>query len=102
MGKALSGELHIQGQVLLELLQYCSLKYNLPSLLIQPQVRNYNYCSIIFSYLWDRVCSIFSGAGKFFLAHGLRQITRETKYDVNCLQTLLTCHKRRPPNDVRC
>ena len=29
-----------------------------------------------FSYLLDRVCSIFSGAGKFCLAHGLRQLTR--------------------------
>ena len=27
------------------------------------------------SNVWDRVCSIFSGAGKFCLAHGLRQLT---------------------------
>ena len=26
----------------------------------------------IISYLWDRVCSIFSGAGKFFLAYQIR------------------------------
>ena len=32
-----------------------------------------------FSYLWDRVCSIFSGAGKFCCAHGLRQLTRDIK-----------------------
>ena len=35
-------------------------------------------------------CSIFSGAGKFCLAHGLRQLTRDTKSDVICLQTTLT------------
>ena len=29
-----------------------------------------------FSYLLDRDCSIFSGVGKFCLAHGLRQLTR--------------------------
>ena len=28
-----------------------------------------------FSKLRDRVCSIFSGTGKFCLAHGLRQLT---------------------------
>ena len=31
----------------------------------------------MFSYLWDRVCFIFSSAGKFYLAHELRQLTRE-------------------------
>ena len=41
-----------------------------------------------FSYLWDRVCSIFRGAGKFCLAHGLRQLTRDTICDVSCLQML--------------
>ena len=34
----------------------------------------------------DRVCSIFSGAGKFCLAHGLRQLTRDAKNDVGCLK----------------
>ena len=34
--------------------------------------------------------SIFSGAGKFCLAHGLRRLTRETKCSVSCLQTSLT------------
>ena len=38
-----------------------------------PQVQDF------FSYLWDRVCSIFSGAGKFCLAHGLRHLTRDVK-----------------------
>ena len=27
---------------------------------------------MLFAYLWDRVCSIFSGAGKFCFTHGLR------------------------------
>ena len=48
------------------------------------------------SYLRDRVCSIFNGAGKFCLAHGLRQLTREAKTDVIWLQTTLT---KKPPND---
>ena len=34
--------------------------------------------------------SIFSGTGKFCLAHGLRQLTRDTKSDVSCLQTFFT------------
>ena len=38
----------------------------------------------------DRVCSNFSGAGKFCLAHGLRQLIRDTVSDFSCLQTLLT------------
>ena len=33
----------------------------------------------------DRVCSIFSGAGKFCLVHGLRQLTRDFKSDVRTL-----------------
>ena len=32
-----------------------------------------------FSYLSDRVCSIFNGAGKCCLAHGLRQLSRQVK-----------------------
>ena len=42
--------------------------------------------TILISYLLDRVYSIFSGAGKFCLAYGLRQLTRDTKSDVSCLQ----------------
>ena len=39
-----------------------------------------------------RTCSNFSVAGKFCLAHGLRQLTRDTKgdCDVICIQTPLT------------
>ena len=37
-----------------------------------------------FSYLSDRVCSNFSGAGKFCLAHGLKVTS------VVCLQMTLT------------
>ena len=36
------------------------------------------FCFVFFSYLWDRVCSFFSGAGKFCLAHGLGQPTQDT------------------------
>ena len=39
--------------------------------------------NIRFSYL--RVRSIFSGAEKFCLAHGLRQLTRDVKSDVRTL-----------------
>ena len=42
------------------------------------------------SYLRDRAGSIFSGAGKFCLAHGLRQLKRDPKSDLSCLRTLLT------------
>ena len=34
------------------------------------------------SYLWDEVCSIFSGAGKFCVARGLGQFSRDVKSDV--------------------
>ena len=53
-------------------------------------------CGKPFSYLWDKVCSIFRGAGKFCLAHRLRQLTRDTLSDVNCLQTLLMRRNARP------
>ena len=33
---------------------------------------------------------MFSDAGKFFLAHGLRQLTRDAKGDVSCVRTTLT------------
>ena len=36
---------------------------------------------------------IFSDAGKFCFVHGLRQLTRDTKGDVSCLQTSFTCRK---------
>ena len=32
----------------------------------------------------------FNSAGKFFLVHGLRQLTWDTKINVICLQTSLT------------
>ena len=37
----------------------------------------------------ETVCSIFSGARKFCLAHGLRQLIGDTKINVRCLQTVL-------------
>ena len=82
-----------------------------------------------FSYLWERVCSIFafltyerefalfllflpmrefvlfsSDAEKFCLAHGLRQLTRDVKCDVRILnfRSNATCAlPRNTPNDVR-
>ena len=41
-------------------------------------------------YLCERVCSSFSDAGKFCLAPGLRELTRDTKSDVSYLQTFFT------------
>ena len=38
--------------------------------------------SYLFSYLWDRICSILSGAGKFCLAHGLKQLAHDVKNDI--------------------
>ena len=37
------------------------------------------------SFLRDRVCSIFSSAGKFCLANGLRQLTWDVKSEVSSL-----------------
>ena len=59
---------------------------------------------IILSYLWDRVCSIFSGAGKFCLAHGPGQLTRDVKDDVrthNFRSGITFAPSRKTPNDVR-
>ena len=44
----------------------------------------------LISYLCDRVCSIFSSAGKFCLTHWLRQLTQDTKSDISYLQRVLT------------
>ena len=41
--------------------------------------------AVVCPYLWDRVCSMFGGAGKFCLAHGLRQLTHDFKSDVRIL-----------------
>ena len=56
------------------------------------------------SYLRDRLCSTFSGAGKFCLAHGLRQLTRDMKHDVrnlNFRSDVTFAPPRKTPNDVR-
>ena len=57
-----------------------------------------------FSYLCDRACSVFSGAGKFCLAHGHRQLTRDVKSDVRTLNLkndITYPPPRKTPNDVR-
>ena len=56
---------------------------------------------IDFLYLRDRVCSIFSGAGKFCLAHGLRQLAQDTKSDVSCVQKSFTCPNEKLPMTFR-
>ena len=55
-------------------------------------------------YLGDRVCSIFSGAGKFCLAHRLRQLTRDVKSEgriLNCRSDVIFAQPRKTPNDVQ-
>ena len=57
-----------------------------------------------FSYLWDRVCSSFSGVGKAYFAHGLRQLTRDVKCEVRILNfrsDVTYALPRKTPNDVR-
>ena len=57
-----------------------------------------------YSYLWDRMCSIFNGTGKFCLAHELRQLTRHVKSDVrklNFKSDVTYALPRKAPNDVR-
>ena len=47
---------------------------------------------------------MFSGAGKFCLAHGLRQLTRDVKSDVrtlNFISDVIYVAPRKTPNDVR-
>ena len=57
-----------------------------------------------FSYLRNRVCSIFSVAGKFCLAHGLRQLTCDVKNDIrtiNFRNGVTFAPLRKTRNDVR-
>ena len=46
----------------------------------------------------------FSDAGKYYLAHGLRQLTRDVKSDVrtlNFISDVTYAAARKTPNDVR-
>ena len=57
-----------------------------------------------FSYLRDKIRSIFNGAGKFCLAHGLRKLTSNVKSDVitlNFIRDVTCAAPRKIPNDVR-
>ena len=52
----------------------------------------------------DRVCSIVSDAGKFYLAHGLRQLTRDVKHEIRTLNfrsDVTFAPPRKKPNDVQ-
>ena len=51
-------------------------------------------------FLPMRQSFIFNCAGKFCLAHGLRQFTQDTKSDVSCLQMFFTGRNKKMPNDV--
>ena len=65
---------------------------------------SYPVCKKFFSYICDGVCSILSGALKFCLAHGLRQLTHGVKYDVRILNfrsAVTFAHPRKTPNGVR-
>ena len=56
---------------------------------------------LIANLFTDKVCSIFTDPGKFCLTHELRQLTRDTKSDVSCLQTLITRRNEKTVNGVR-
>ena len=45
---------------------------------------------LFLAMLWDRICSIFSDAGKFCIAHGLRQLTHNVKSDFRTLNFLIS------------
>ena len=63
-----------------------------------------SFLSFTFSFLSDNVCFIFSGAGKFCLAYGLRQLTRDVKSDVRTLNfrsDVTNAPPRKNLNDVR-
>ena len=50
------------------------------------------------------MCFIFSGAGKFCFAHGLRQLTRDVKSDIRTLNfrsDITYAQPRKTSNDVR-
>ena len=51
---------------------------------------------IPFSYLRDRVCPVFSGAEKFWLAHGLGQLTCGFKVISHTLNRRLLCNVKCP------
>ena len=60
--------------------------------------------SCSFSYLRDRVCFIFSGAGKFCFAHGLRQLTCDVKSDdrtLNFRSDVTYVRPQKATNDIR-
>ena len=59
---------------------------------------------LVFSYLRYGVCSFCSGAGKFCVAHGLGQLTRDIKSDVRTLNFRIDvtfAPPRKTPNGVR-
>ena len=53
---------------------------------------------------FERVCSIFSGARKFCLVHGLGHLSRDVNSDVRTLNfgsDVIFAQTRKTPNDVR-
>ena len=54
----------------------------------------------ISSYLWDGVCSIFSGAGKFRHTNGLRQANSDDS-TLSSISDVTFAPPRQAPNDVR-
>ena len=81
---------------------YCSVYW-----VIKPQLDNNNKMYLPFtkfSYIRNRVCSIYSGTGKFCLAHGLRQLTHTFNIDVRSLNfrsDVTFALPRKTLNDVR-
>ena len=71
---------------------------NLCGYLFLPGSLQLPWTDVTCSYLWDRVCSTFSGAGKFCLAHGLSQLTR---YVTSVVYKRYLCAVTKTPNGVR-
>ena len=82
--RGLRVEVHLKLRLLVSLSEFSGpSKFKIAVFWNAKRKREFLFCEIGFVLF-------YTGAGKFCLAHGLRQLTRDTKIDVSCLQTLLT------------
>ena len=67
-------------------------------------MQRHHVLPILFSNLMTQSLFYFSGARKFFLTHGLRQLTRDVKSEVRTLNfrsDITFAPTRKTPTDVR-
>ena len=81
-------------------------QFEMPGTILHRQAKRFatNRFRCCISCLWDRVCSSYSGAGKFCLAHELRQLTHNVKHDVRTLNfrsDVTFAPKWKTPNDIQ-